>query len=105
MESSFLSSAEILRGEKIEDEEGYVTQGDPGVVGTYPCRFTTPTQGGESIVAGQLREVVTGVFRMPADADVREDDTVRFEGRVYGVVAVLTKGEALRTHINVLVKG
>ena len=105
MEGTFTSTATILRGDEASDAEGYVTRGEPEEVATYPCRFTTPTQGGERIVAGQLRDVVTGVFRMPWDADVRPDDAVRFEGREYGVVAVLKKGEALRTNVNVLVKG
>lgn len=47
-----------------------------------------PTRSVEAIEAGTRADIISWIFACPGDLDIRQDDQIRFDGRVLRVQAV-----------------
>lgn len=87
-ERSFPDTCHILRRVMVDDGQGGQYEGEPQLIGPIRCRFSpsglTPT---ERLIAERVAPDHVWIATLPAGTEVRGSDQIKYEGRVYEVVA------------------
>jgi hypothetical protein len=87
-----VETLEVLRKGTEQDPMGGTAPGEPVVVDTSVCSFSTRASSA-SLVGDAQRNSADGLVKVPGDEtlDVRPEDQVRIAGQVYEVQGHLTR--------------